>query len=292
MNDLFDNFEKLREPMNMPDPRFPIKVHRTHFQHADTTLFPHHWHTHLEFHYIEAGEATMECGTTPHDVKPGDLIVVNSNELHHGVSRSSDLFYYALIVDTSLLHSQFNDAAETKFIAPIIQNRILFRNHIRGNAELNACILAIVHELQTRSFGFELAVKSELYRMLTLLLRGHVASVLTKDEHAERLKNIQRFEPVLQYIDLNFKEPLTVELLADVAGLSRFHFSRLFKQLTGRTVTEYVTASRLDKAEYMLRHSPLSISEIAVATGFNDIYYFSRTFKKHKKQAPSKLREG
>ncbi|GBG09786.1 AraC family transcriptional regulator [Paenibacillus sp. MY03] len=291
MTDSFDNFENLREPMSMPDPRFPIKVHRTHFEHADTTLFAHHWHAHLEFHYIEAGEAVMECGTTAYEVQPGDLIVVNSNELHHGVSRSSDLFYYALIVDTSLLHSQFEDAADTKFIAPIIQNRILFRNHIRGNAELNACVLSIAHELKTRSFGFELAVKSELYRLLTLLMRGHVASVLTKDEYAERMKNIERFEPVLHYIDLHFKEPLGVELLSEIAGLSRFHFSRVFKQLTGRTVTEYVTATRLDKAEYMLRHSPLTISEIAAATGFNDIFYFSRTFKKHKKQSPSRLRD-
>ncbi|MHA6482944.1 helix-turn-helix domain-containing protein [Paenibacillus sp. strain BS8-2] len=285
-----DNFENLREPMNMPDPRFPIKVHRAYFEHADTTLFPHHWHAHLEFLYIEAGTATIECGSTPYDVQPGDLIVVNSNELHYGMSRSSDLFYYALIVDTSLLHSQFDDAAETKFIAPIIQNRILFRNHIRGNEETNACVQSIAHELHTRSFGFELAVKSELYRLLTLLLRGHVSSVLTKDEYAERMKNIERFEPVLNYIDQHFKEPLTVELLSDMAGLSRFHFSRLFKQLTGRTVTEYVTATRLNKAEYMLRHSPLTISEIAVAAGFNDIYYFSRTFKKHKKQTPSTLR--
>ncbi|WP_168123215.1 AraC family transcriptional regulator [Paenibacillus sp. HB172176] len=284
------HFESLREPMNMPDPSFPIKANLSRFDSSRSLLFPHHWHSHLEFLYIASGEAIIECGSTPYRAAPGDLVVINSNELHYGVNCSSELQYYVMITDTSLLHSQFADAAETKFIAPITQNRLLFRNLIRDDEVISSCVLSLVKELSERSFGFEMAVKSELYRLLTLLLRGHVATVLSNDEHHERMKNIERFEPVLHYIDTNFGSALTVDKLADIAGLSRFHFSRLFKDLTGRTVTEYITSTRLDKAEAMLLHSPLTVTEIAAATGFSDIYYFSRTFKKHKKTAPSSLR--
>lgn len=285
-----DKFEALREPMDMPDPHFPIKMHRNSFAQSGSVLFPHHWHEHLEFLYVVSGEAIFECGSLPYKAQAGDLIVVNSNELHYGISLSSQLVYYALIADTSLLHSQFNDAAETKFITPITQNRLLLSNHIRGNEQTSSCMLTIIHELEHREFGYELAVKSELYRLLALLLRGHVATVLTQDEYAERMKNIERFAPVFQYIEEHYKEELSVELLAGMAGLSRFHFSRLFKELSGRTVTEYVTAIRLDKADYLLRNSPFTVSEIAAFTGFNDIYYFSRTFKKHKKVPPSMVR--
>lgn len=285
-----EKFESLREPMDMPDPHFPIKFHRNFADHQGKIIFPHHFHEHLEFLYFVSGEATIECGSTTIHATAGDLIAVNSNELHYGISQSSNLFYYALIADISLLHSQVVDAAETKFITPITQNRLLLRNHISGDSNVTSCMLAIINELEQQEFGFELAIKSELYRLLTLLLRGHVATVLTPDEYAERLKNIARFAPVFQYIEKCYQEELSVDILASMASLSRFHFSRLFKELSGRTVTEYITATRLDKADYLLRHSPLSVSEVAAATGFNDIYYFSRTFKKHKKASPSSLR--
>lgn len=285
-----EHYESLREPMDMPNPHFPIKVHRTAYDENGKLLFAPHWHEHLEFLYIVSGEASIECGGTSIHAIEGDLIVVNSNELHAGVSMSDHLFYYALIADVSLLHSQSVDAAETKFITPILQNRLLLRNHIRGDKQTSACMLAIIYELEHHEFGFELAIKSELYRLLTLLLRGHVATVLTESEYGERMKNVERFAPIFSYIDDNYQEPLTVELLADMAGLSRYHFSRLFKELSGKTVTEYVTAVRLAQADHLLRHTTLTISEIAAATGFSDIYYFSRTFKRYKKTPPSAVR--
>ncbi|MHA7966063.1 helix-turn-helix domain-containing protein [Paenibacillus sp. CAU 1782] len=282
--------ESLREPMDMPDPRFPVKVHKTVCLHAGTELFPHHWHEHLEFLYIVRGEAKIECGSADFAAKAGDLIVVNSNELHHGISGCDDLFYYALISDPTLLQSSFSDTAEMRFLEPIRQSRLLLRNHISGNDEIAGCIESIVRELDEQAFGYELAVKSLLYRLLALLVRMHAPTVLSKMEHAERIKNLKRFDPVLRYIDENYHEPLTVETLSSIAGLSRFHFSRLFKEMTGRTLSAYILSFRLNRADYLLRHTELTVSEIAALTGFSDIYYFSRAFKKHKKAAPSSLR--
>ncbi|GAB6926458.1 AraC family transcriptional regulator [Paenibacillus sp. JCM 10914] len=280
----------LREPMTMPDPQFPIKVHRCDYAGRGQVLFNHHWHEHLEFLYFVSGEATLECGSSTFNVKAGDLIVVNRNELHYGISLSEHLFYYALIADFSLLQSHSLDAPEMKFITPITQNRMLFANQINGD-DARASMLAIVKELEAREFGYELAIKSELYRLLTLLLRGYVATVLTQDEYVERMKNVERFAPIFKYIEEHYREELSVELLSGMAGLSRYHFSRLFKEISGRTVTEYVNETRLNRADFLLRSSPLTVSEIATATGFKDIYYFSRTFKKYKQMAPSALRK-
>lgn len=280
----------LREPMTMPDPQFPIKVHRCEFDGRGQVLFNHHWHEHLEILYIVSGEASLECGSSTFTVKEGDMIVINRNELHYGLSLSDHLFYYALIADFSLLQSHSLDATEMKFITPITQNRLIFENRISGDDAL-ASMLSIIHELEQREFGYELAVKSELYRLLTLLVRGYVATVLTLDEYVERMKNVERFAPIFKYIEEHYREDLSVELLSGMAGLSRFHFSRLFKEISGRTVTEYVNETRLNRADYLLRESPLTVSEIAAATGFNDIYYFSRIFKKYKSMAPSALRK-
>lgn len=280
----------LREPMTMPDPQFPIKVHLCQFEGRGQVMFNRHYHEHLEILYFVSGEAMLECGSSTLHAREGDLIVINRNELHYGISQSDHLFYYALIVDFSLLQSHSLDAPEMKFITPITQNRLVFANRVNGDDVLSS-MLAIIQELEKREFGYELAIKSELYRLLTLLLRGYVATVLTQDEYVERMKNVERFAPIFKHIEEHYKEELSVELLSGMAGLSRYHFSRLFKELSGRTVTEYVNETRINKADYLLRSSPLTVSEIAVATGFKDIYYFSRIFKKYKRLAPSFLRK-
>ncbi|MFC5407044.1 AraC family transcriptional regulator [Cohnella soli] len=286
------NLSTLREHMPMPDPSFPIKINplQTWRMEVGATLFPHHWHEHMEFLYVVTGHATFECGSVPYECQAGDLIVVNSNELHYGISRSEDLSYYALIMDISLLNSPSSDAADQKFITPMIENRLLFQNYIEKDSSVTDCILAIRDELEVKNVGYELSVKAHLYRMLTLLVRRYVATVRERDEYYARLKELDRLAPVLAYIDDRYKEKLTVSELADLAGLSRYHFSRLFKQVTDKSLVEYINLVRINKSESHLRDGRLTVSEIALATGFSDIYYFSRMFKKLKGVSPSEWR--
>jgi AraC-like DNA-binding protein len=280
----------LLEPMDMPDPSFPIKVHQVKETKYGQQLFSNHWHKHLELLYFVSGQAIIECNSIPQSYSVGDIALMNSNDLHAGISQSDDLFYYALIVDPSLLHSHSPDSAETKFITPLTQNRLLFTNRIAGNANLGACILDIVRELREREIGYELSVKAHLYRILTLLLRGQVENILTVDDYRLRTRNLERFTPIFDYIETNYAGTISVESLSEQASLSKFHFSRLFKELTGRTVMEYITSIRMTKAEFLLCNSTLSITEIALRTGFRDVYYFSRAFKKNHLLSPSELR--
>lgn len=281
-----------REPMDMPDPYFPIKIHRTPFNEYGAILFHHHWHEHIEFLFFIEGEAMIECNSEQMHVKAGDLIVLNSTDLHHGISLSENLFYYAIIADTSLLHSHSVDAVEMKYITPITQNRISFQNKISKDSDVNGCISSLIEEFENREFGYELAVKSYLYRLLTILLRKYIVRLLDPSEYQLRVKNLERFDPIYQYIEENYSNKINVDDLAKQMNMSRFYFSRLFKELTGKTVSDYVNFVRINKSEYLLRNTSMSISEIAHATGFNDIYYFSRLFKTYKKVAPSKIRRG
>lgn len=281
-----------REPMPMPNPAFPVKMHPRHLRKmaVGETLFVPHWHEHIEFLYFMAGNAVIECGSQPVNCGIGDLCVVNSNEPHYGVCASEDLSYYAVIVDMSVLHSHAWDAVETKYISPITRNRILFQNRISGDEEVTQCILAIIRELERQELGYELSVKSHLYGLVSLLVRKYVATPRELDAYRYRLKEQERLAPVFVYIDEHYMEKLTVRQLADLAGLSRYHFSRQFKLVTDKSLVEYINLIRINKSESLLRNKALNISEIALATGFSDIFYFSRTFKKHKKVSPTEWR--
>ncbi|MFC0391777.1 helix-turn-helix domain-containing protein [Paenibacillus mendelii] len=279
-----------REPMDMPDPLFPIKLHRTHANEYGSLLFNHHWHEHIEFLFFIEGEAMIECNSERLYVSAGDLVVLNSTDLHHGINLSDNLFYFAVIADPSLLHSRSVDAVEMKYITPITQNRISFQNKITNDPEINSCIRSLIEEYEKREYGYELAVKSDLYRLLSILLRKYIVRLLKPNEYELRRKNLERFDPIYEYIEENYQSKIMVEDLAKQVNMSRFYFCRLFKEITNKTISEYVNFVRINKSEYLLRNTSMSISEIALATGFNDIYYFSRLFKTYKKVSPSKIR--
>lgn len=278
----------LYENMNMLDQTFPIIFHRDFLsKKGNNSLFKKHWHEKIEFLYIIRGEGIFLCNSASIPAKPSDLIVINSNELHEGQCLSDELEYYCIIVDTSLFLSRYADVCEAKYIKPIMQNRILFKNKIEKDEAVGKCINDFVKEYESKEIGFEMAVKASIYQLFVLLLRKHVELILTPREYNSRMRNLQRFNTILQYIENNYNEKITLGKLCSMASLSKFHFCRLFKEVTGKSVSEYLNLVRVSKAESMLRDTDLNVSEVALSCGFNDINYFSRLFRKYKNVSPS-----
>ena len=91
-----------------------------------------------------------------------------------------------------------------------------------------------------------------------------------------------------EFIDSNFTETLTIEQIAKVAGMSEYHFFRLFRQTIGISPYQYLLNKRLSKAVELIKLD-FAVSEIAIAMGFSDIYTFSKAFKKHFGVSPSQF---
>lgn len=99
-----------------------------------------------------------------------------------------------------------------------------------------------------------------------------------------------RFIYLLDYIDKHYAEELNLEEIADSSGFSKYHFSRLFKQYTGFTFCDYLCYRRIKAAELLLSRQDLSITEVALQSGFSSISTFNRIFKQQKKCTPSEYR--
>lgn len=97
-------------------------------------------------------------------------------------------------------------------------------------------------------------------------------------------------ERAMIYIAEHFMEPVTVDQLAGISGLSSFHFIRIFKQQTGYTPHEYIINRRMASARYLLRYTDLTIKEICFNTGFSSESVFCNAFKKHHLVTPQQYR--
>jgi AraC family transcriptional regulator len=104
---------------------------------------------------------------------------------------------------------------------------------------------------------------------------------LTVPSH-HRARYLSRIEKSLQYIERNLSGKLDLEVLARESSFSPFHFHRLFSALVNESPLEYINRQRLERAANLLVKSPsLSMTEVALQTGFSTPSNFARSFKKH-----------
>ena len=96
---------------------------------------------------------------------------------------------------------------------------------------------------------------------------------------------------MVTYIELNLMERLSLSYLANMFHISHSYLSTLFKNETGKTITDYINQKRVDQACLYLRDTDLKVIDIASRVGINDLNYFTKIFKKYKKMTPSHYRQ-
>ncbi|MCR5545651.1 MAG: AraC family transcriptional regulator, partial [Lachnospiraceae bacterium] len=94
----------------------------------------------------------------------------------------------------------------------------------------------------------------------------------------------------IQIIQLKYSEPLQVSYIADECGLNRSYLSRLFKDATGRSIQTYLMDYRMKNAVHLLKETNQPIQNVAFLVGYNDVFTFSRAFKKVFGMSPSDCR--
>ncbi len=100
-----------------------------------------------------------------------------------------------------------------------------------------------------------------------------------------------RLDRSRQFMDKNLSRSISLDVLADEASLSKYHYSRLFKATFGMAPMKYLQRKKLEEAHRLLL-SGLRVNEVAVKLGFKDVSYFSNRFKKHFGIRPSQLYKG
>lgn len=95
----------------------------------------------------------------------------------------------------------------------------------------------------------------------------------------------------ISYIQLNLNQELSVTFLAERANLHTDYFSRLFQQYTGERPVKYIQEKRIERAQYLMVTTQMTYSEIATQTGFENVFYFSKIFKKITGMSPGNYKK-
>ncbi len=270
----------------------PIKIGIGKKAHTSPGLAcPMHFHNELEFLFIHEGK--MQCKTNEHSyvANKGDIIFINSRIPHETYILENNT-YLSLIQFDFAHYSNDSVVGISRYLSRFInidkEPVVIFKNETNLHNELSIYLNLILNEFIEQKPSFELYIKSNIYNILAFLSRNNllVDSSTFFDE-----KNVEKIMPALEYIDIHYSEPITLESLSHVLNLNSSYFCRLFKRTTNSTFVEYLNYVRICKAERKLGTSTKSIGEISLDLGFASVSYFNKVFKKLKGCTPTEYRK-
>jgi len=125
------------------------------------------------------------------------------------------------------------------------------------------------------------------------ILLQFISRFLSSDQfESQNIKQIpSKILDAIRYVQLNLKKNITVDHLAKRANLQHDYFSRLFLQFTGERPLTYIHGKRIERAQYLIATTSLSFGEIAEETGFENVPYFSKIFKKVTSLTPGEYKK-
>lgn len=260
-----------------------LRIYESHTDFRRRSFTEHH-HSAFEISYIRSGCGVYRIGNRETEIREGDIYLFSTNEVHciteiHG---NHPMVLLNIHFEPRFIWSPSGNALDERFLQIFLNRGDRFSNRLdRENpttANVASLILRMQEEADTKPEAYELMLKTYLLNILVLLIRDYdyVSKEAPSPLQAERLLHI---ENALNYIDQNITGPLTLDELAQKAGMSRTYFSSVFKKLNGMTPWEYIGLRRIELAKKLLRTTDKSVLEISLDCGFNNISQFNRQFK-------------
>ena len=163
-------------------------------------------------------------------------------------------------------------------------------HYIRSDKRLSTIMMRVYEELSEKKENYKLVIYSLITELFVLLFRNYSKKESSASDLPSAGKAAELIAPALSRIFENYSKPMSLDELASLCNISKYHFSRIFKEEMKMTVVEYIISYRISLADVMLRDSEKSIEEIARECGFADISYFYRCYKRLKGTSPKRAR--
>ncbi len=258
---------------------------------------PHHWHYYIEVLYMTNGEADVYLEDGMHHIVTGDMVIISSREIHAiNAKKECDTKYIVIKFDLEVLYTTHKSVFESKYVLPFIReshsHQRVFKKEEIEMTQLGEWIATIHQEAVEKSHGFELAVRTGIGSVFLWILRDwEKKGIKLELESQPNEGDIKVLQKVVNYLDKNFAQEISVTEMAKLSSMSYSYFSRFFKKNMHKTFVEYLNFVRVTEAEKLLMTTDLNVTEIGLSTGFANSSYFIKQFKKIKMISPKQYRK-
>ena len=258
-----------------------------HIRDKKDIKFEYHHHDFSKIVILIDGDLTYYIEGKAYILKPWDILFVNKNEIHKPVVNPNK--YYERIViwlnpDFMSKYAQGNNDLLKCFEVAIKNNYNLLRLNMKSIEIIKNLIQDIQNCNNSNEFGSEILKESLFVQLMVLMNRLFLNS--DKNRDIEDIQYDKTIEGVLNYINSNLENDLSIDTIASEFFISKYYLMRKFKNQIGSSIHNYVVQKRLILARSLISDG-LSMSSVCSRCGFNDYSSFVRAFKKVYGVSPS-----
>ena len=248
--------------------------------------FNKHYHDWIEIIYLINGDLEVQINNRSRNLKKNEFVVVNPMTIHSTWCRSGN---------TAIL-LQIPVAFMERFVPDIREYVIavdMDSPDLRVQTKL-ANIRSVLQDLwiayQFRAEGYIFRCYSLIFELSYILVHSFSRRV-PQSEVRKHQKNLERIQKIIDYVQKNHIEPISIREIAEEIGLNEIYFSRFFKENMGMTFLEYVNTVRLERIYVDLLNTDHSIRELQERHGFYNEKVFRRMFRDRYGCSPREVRK-
>lgn len=279
---MIENLNGLQETVNFA-PTGRVRL----YENDDFEAYPSHWHLPIEIIMpIKNSYRVESCGHV-FDIAEDELIFICPGVIHSMPALPGKRMIFQIDISMFQAISGFDHIVS--LIYPVY---VLNRTNCTCYDQFHSLFIEICQCYTNAGLMAEPEIYTRVAQMLLLLGKNYHlinnsladTSIKKQREYAEQINRI------CDYLKLHYSEDISLEETSRIAGFSKYHFSRIFKQLTGVTFYRYINQVRIQKAKIFLMNSDSTITNVAINCGFSSMSSFIRMFRIITGYTPTKFR--
>lgn len=251
-----------------------------------------HNHDCLEINYAVSGNGIYIIGENEYQINTGDLFVINNSEYHVAFNQGG-LVLKVIVFNPNMVWQGYN-TLDYKYLQTFFELKDSFKHHFSAEHHMVGKIFELMLEIESewneRNVGYRLLIKSLLMEILAHLYRGFENAQPYARKTLKFQEDYNRIVNAIEYIEKNYTSDIQLKFLAELVHMSPNYFSKFFSSVMSVTVVGYINRKRVNNACMLLKTTKMSVTEIALASGFTDIPHFNKIFKEHWGKTPMQIR--
>ncbi len=266
---------------NFQNRQYMLSKHFELFYYDDTNFNSviMHSHDYYEFYFFVAGDTTFQIDKNQHHVQFGDMMLIPPHTKHRIISHNEKIPYRRYIFWLSI--DFYNYLAKSsscfKYIVEYVHEHQQFLFHLDEISfnTLQTKMIRLLEEMRGDRFGKEIQLQLYVNDLVLHINRF----VYEQIESKSNSNNNTLYYNLIEYIETNLTNELTLESIAEHFYVSKYHIAHIFKENIGISIHQYITKKRLSLCQQAMK-SNLNITDIYQTYGFGDYSSFYRAFKK------------
>lgn len=268
---------------------FPVACYHDDFNKMDV---PWHWHEELEAVLISAGSCTLAAGNEKITLNAGDGFFINSGILHSAWDdAATGCRFHSLVFHPRLVGGSLDSVFYQSYLQPLMDHPALEYIPLYSSIPWQKAALEAIEtawqSCRAEPAFYEFQVRSALSELICLLHENRPA--VRRPSSEKNLRDAERIKVMLAFIHEHIASELTTRRIAACAMISESEALRCFRCTIGTSPIQYVKQYRIQQAAQLLE-SHDKISDIAARCGFQDMSYFTKTFRELKGCTPTEYR--